>query len=58
MKRAGVTRDIAERSLAHAIRGVEDTYDRRLAAPVEPIVRLPAARNVVDMRPRRREQAR
>jgi hypothetical protein len=61
MKRAGVSRDISERCLAHVIRGVEGVYDRydylrekreafdRLAALVERIVNPPAG-NVPPMR--------
>jgi hypothetical protein len=60
MKRAGVSRDISERCLAHVIGGVEGVYDRydylrekqdafnRLAALVERIVNPPAD-NVVPL---------
>jgi hypothetical protein len=61
MKRAGVSRDISERCLAHVIRGVEGVYDRydylrekreafdKLAALVERIVNPPTG-NVLHMR--------
>jgi hypothetical protein len=60
MKRAGVSRDICERCLAHMIGGVEGTYDRydylrerreafdRLAVRVERIVNPPSSDNVVN----------
>jgi len=65
MMRAGVSRDISERCLAHVIGGVEGVYDRhdylrekqdafnRLAVLVERIVNPPSG-NVVTIRQRAR----
>jgi integrase len=69
MRRAGVSRDVSERCLAHVIRGVEGVYDRhdylrekrdafdRLAALVERIVNPPPPANVVPIQtlPTRRQ---
>jgi hypothetical protein len=64
LSRAGVTPDIAERCLGHAIIGVRATYDRfayldqkrqafeALAALIERIVRQPADADVVVAMPR------
>jgi hypothetical protein len=62
MMRAGVSREISERCLAHEIAGVEGIYDRygylrekqdpfaRLASLVERIVNPPAEGKVVPLR--------
>ena len=62
LSRAGISADVAERCLGHALTGVRGTYDRHsfenekrhafeaLAAQIERIVRPPAANMVVPMR--------